>query len=214
MKHLQAEKYNLAWFRLAECVSRREKERALGVYRLLSHSLGDRALAAQLYGDLLICFGDDCAIEKYLEAAQLYKKSKKIIEAIAVYEHLIFLDSTSKDYFFEILELYKILDLQDKMVPHVKRLIKENKVDIAIGIVKKIETSIKRESLADLNKSLVFLVLKSKSKSPEEIEEQIKRTIDSIIDADNSMLLQEFLSELKSINVDYYLNACCYIEDK
>ena len=97
MKYIQSEKYNLAWFRLAECVSRGERERAMGVYRLLSHSLGDDALAAQLKGDLLLCFNDELASKKYLEAANLYKKSQKTIEAIAVYEHLLLLENDQTD---------------------------------------------------------------------------------------------------------------------
>ena len=40
--------YSVAWFKLAEFVTRKEKERAFGVYRLLSHSIADRAFAAQL----------------------------------------------------------------------------------------------------------------------------------------------------------------------
>jgi hypothetical protein len=37
MKQTQVDKHTIAWFKIAECVSRGEKERALGVYRLLSH---------------------------------------------------------------------------------------------------------------------------------------------------------------------------------
>ena len=62
MRHVPSDKYNIAWFRLAECVSRGEKERALGVYRLLAHSFGDEAFAHQLMGDLLLSFDDAQAL--------------------------------------------------------------------------------------------------------------------------------------------------------
>ena len=74
MKQAVSNKYNIAWFKLADCVSRGEKERAFGVYRLLSHSLDDQALARQLEGDLLLAFQDDGAVDKYREAVNLYKQ--------------------------------------------------------------------------------------------------------------------------------------------
>ena len=60
-----SQKYSIAWFKLAECVGRKEKERALAVYRLLSHSIGDEALTTHLEGDILLSFDDDVAIAKY-----------------------------------------------------------------------------------------------------------------------------------------------------
>lgn len=124
MKHFSEEKYNLAWFKLAECVSRGEKERALGVYRLLSHSVGDDALSTQLYADILLSFDDkDGAIEKYLQAAELYKKDCKLIEAIAVYEHLLFLQQNCQDHVVELCCLYFKLNLEFKVIEHLDKLI-------------------------------------------------------------------------------------------
>jgi predicted negative regulator of RcsB-dependent stress response len=70
------DKFNVAWFKLAEFVGRKEKERALSVYRLLSHSLPDDAFAAQLEGDLFLAFCDDeRAVDAYQKAARLYEKN-------------------------------------------------------------------------------------------------------------------------------------------
>ena len=85
MRHLPANKYNIAWFKLAECVSRGEKERALGVYRLLSHSLDDEAFVYQLEGDILLAFGDSLgAIQRYVYALQTYKRYTRFVEAAAI----------------------------------------------------------------------------------------------------------------------------------
>lgn len=130
MKHFSAEKYNLAWFKLAECVSRGEKERALGVYRLLLYSVGDDALSTQLYADILLSFGDKiAAIEKYLEAIIIYKKENKIIEAIAVYEHLLFLQPNCYDYVAELCCLYLKSNLEFKVIEHLDKLISNKKVN-------------------------------------------------------------------------------------
>lgn len=109
MKRLPAEKYNLAWFKLAEFVSRGEKERALGLYRLLIHSFDDYALGCQLAGDLLLAFNDTEAMNKYKQAAELYKKGNRLLEAAAVYEHLAQLQSTVSEYLLQLLEIYSTL---------------------------------------------------------------------------------------------------------
>jgi len=94
MKHVSSDKYSVAWFKLAECVARGEQERAFGVYRLLSHSFEDKAFAHQLAGDLYLAFDNpELAIDKYEQAAQLYKKDGRLSEATAVYDHLATINS-------------------------------------------------------------------------------------------------------------------------
>ncbi len=90
---MQTDKYSIAWFKIAEYVSRGEKERALGVYRLLSHSFNDDAIAKQLEADIyLACNEKERAIGLYKQAAELYKKSKRSTEATAIDEHLAVLE--------------------------------------------------------------------------------------------------------------------------
>lgn len=89
MSQLQSEKFNVAWFKLAEFVSRKEKERALGIYRLLVHSLPNDAIAAQLEGDLLLAFHDEKALQSYTRAVELYERLEDVYKAIAVCEHCI-----------------------------------------------------------------------------------------------------------------------------
>jgi len=116
MKRETNAKYNIAWFKLAECVSRREKERALGVYRLLSHSFGDQAYAQQLEADLLLAFKDQKnAIEKYKQAAICYKKEGRKFEAAAVYEHLRTLQPKEGDYRIQLIDLYSELNITSKV---------------------------------------------------------------------------------------------------
>jgi len=211
MKYIQSEKHNLAWFRLAECVSRGEKERAMGVYRLLSHSLGDDALAAQLKADLYLCFNDDQAVKKYLEAANLYKNSKKTIEAIAVYEHLLVLQPDNQRYLFELVNLYRELGMAFKVVDHINELIKNKKIDTAIELTSKISPSIKCDDLADLRINLIIGLI-SLDKVPEEkIMDQIKFAVEELISVKDESLMQKFLSELKTLRSDYYKKACGYI---
>lgn len=129
MKHVPSEKYNIAWFKLSECVARGEKERALGVYKLLSHSIDDAAFAAQLEGDLLLAFEDDGAVEKYCTAAKLYKKKQRFVEAAAVYEHLVTLKPDVDDHILNLILLYQILNFTEKFEHHLKKIIEQRSDD-------------------------------------------------------------------------------------
>jgi hypothetical protein len=85
MHFSHTEQTSIAWFKLAEFVGRKEKERALYLFRLLMHSLNDQALIAQLEGDLLAAFGDEKAIESYERAVRGYIATQRISHARMLY---------------------------------------------------------------------------------------------------------------------------------
>jgi hypothetical protein len=130
MKHMQTDKYTIAWFKIAECVSRGEKERALGVYRLLSHSFNDDALSRQLEADIyLSCNEQVRSIELYRQAMELYAKSQRFLEAAAIGEHLVMLlphdmslRSDLMNYYIALRNISKIYHhMQNLMVDHTKK---------------------------------------------------------------------------------------------
>ncbi|MBA3954177.1 hypothetical protein H0X48_02565 [Candidatus Dependentiae bacterium] len=114
MSQLQTDKYTVAWFKLAEFVARKEKERALGIYRLLTHSLHDQAVAYQLEGDLLFSFADAKALDSYTKAAELYEQQGKYIQALAIYEHFITLNPLEVSYAQKLFFLSCLLDQENK----------------------------------------------------------------------------------------------------
>jgi len=108
MEHHSTDKYNVAWFKLAQCVTSGQKERALGIFKLLSHSLDDKAVMFQLEGDLLLSFGDiSAAITCYKEAAKSYQKSERFLEAALIYDHLELLEPTNHNHLKSSMELYE-----------------------------------------------------------------------------------------------------------
>ena len=150
----------IAWFKLAELVSRKEREKALSLYRLLAHSFEDRAYVLQLEGDILCSLEDSLALEKYKQAAILYKKEAKLISAIGVYEHLLMLDSSNYEFISKLLLLYSLVDYQVKFEEHFvlllefldkniitqdfiltlcKKIFKENPEDSFLWIEKKLK---------------------------------------------------------------------------
>ncbi len=108
----------VGWFKLAELVERKEKEKALSLHRLLSHSFEDKAYSLQLEGDILWSLEDEQAVDKYRQAAFLYKKEKKISCALAIYEHLLTLQPQNHDFLATLLRLYAFSNWPEKFEEH------------------------------------------------------------------------------------------------
>jgi hypothetical protein len=93
MKHMSLErareKSSIAWFKLAEVITRGEKERALSIYRLLMHSVPHEAVKAQLEGDILDVFNDPAALHAYSRAAELYQSNNEEMQASLLYERIV-----------------------------------------------------------------------------------------------------------------------------
>lgn len=122
MKQQRSDTYSVAWFKLAEFVSRGEKVRAMGLYRLLAHSLDDQALILQLEADLLRSFDDATAIERYERAAVAYKTSGRLMEAVSIYEHLIVLNPAQSLYRVAAIQLYTLLNIPERAQMHQQAL--------------------------------------------------------------------------------------------
>jgi len=105
---------SIAWYKLAELIAKREREKALNVYRLLSHSFIDKAYALQLEADILFSLQDKDAVEKYKQAAFLYRQERRWINAVYVYEHLLDLDANNAECIGLLLDLYAKMDLVSK----------------------------------------------------------------------------------------------------
>jgi len=121
MKQVPLDRYSVAWFKLAECVSRGEKERALGVYRLLSHSIDDQAFKYQLEGDLLLSFNDMTqAAERYLQAIHSYKQTGRLFEMAALYGHLITIQPNKYDHHMHMVNIYHELKIESKVFSYIE----------------------------------------------------------------------------------------------
>src|SRR5271157_2908011 len=115
---------SLAWFKLADLIARGEREKALSVFRLLAHSLPDKAYVLQLEGDILWHLDDKNADEKYKQAAYLYQKEKRWVDAIALYEHLLTQNSNSYDALSALLVFYAMIDWAEKFQERCEQLLR------------------------------------------------------------------------------------------
>ena len=135
----------LAWFKLAELVSKKEKEKALNLYRLLSHSFQDKAYALQLEGDILWSLQDFLALEKYKQAAVLYKKEQRLVCAVGIYEHLLLLQPENYDFLSTLIILYSYCDWSEKFEENFNKVLgflDQNLItqDHVLALTKKIVT--------------------------------------------------------------------------
>ena len=211
MKHISSDTYTVAWFKLADDVGRGEKERALGVFRLLSHSFDDSALACQLYGDILRSFGDLQAVEKYQQAAELYRARKQWIQSAAVYEHIITMQPENDDVKMKLIELYQQLHIRSKVVHYwqqlVQSLLKKNEWKQAIAIAMEYEVIGDDAAVAQLHEHLLFHLVSCKDVLSDTIMVHAKKAIDAWHALDNTHAIGQFLSKLHAAHEVVALQA-------
>lgn len=212
MNQIQANKYSIAWFKLAECVSRKERERALGVYRLLAHSFDNMALVYQLEGDIMLAFNDtENAIKKYMQAAQFYEKQDELVQAVAVYDHIIALQQ-SVELLISMIECMARMEAIESIAVYIKRLcyhvIQEGDIAKLIMLVQK--SGIEFNLQAAFVIEAIGIVIKDVC-----IERQIKlRLINQAVQflLQNEQALQLLFMRLKNLDNDAYEYACVCLE--
>lgn len=216
MRQLPADKYNVAWFKLAEFVARGEKERALGLYRLLIHSFDDVALAYQLEGDLLLSFNDQEAVEKYIQAVSLYEKQGRMMEALAIYEHIIAIKPLEK-YFLKTISLYEIGANIDRAIEILELLctlyLDEKNYEALEDLIKKKEHSYRAHHLVHLYKYLSLSLASRKDGDKNLMIMYAKKAIDILLETDDESM-QVYVATLKAINEDCYRDVCSFIKNK
>jgi len=218
MKQAPVEKYTIAFFRLAEYVSRGEKERALGVYRLLSHSFDDLAFARQLEGDILWSFKDITAQDKYFQAAQLYHKDKRLRQAVGVYEHLLTMHPQSALYVSQLIGVYSELELVDKAKNYMARLLDCAAVNNNIIIIS--QALLDHENLFSIaeraaqHERFVYTLIKSQYPDQEIIQAHIQKAIDSFLGSNHQEKLEHFYAMLNALDATHYLHAINYCKAK
>jgi len=209
MKLLSSGPYNIAWFKLADFVSRGEKERALIVYKLLMHSIPDKAFAYQLEGDILLSFDDDGALDRYHSAANIYQENGNIQKAISVYEHVVVFKNDLKTL-ESLLNLYDILQDRPGIIYTFSRCA------ILAVQVKNFGFLINRLHLylmtgddilkAELYGYTFFALLLHDTTNPQ-IDIYLSQAINFYIKIQDDSLLTKFMGKLKALDEVFYTKA-------
>ena len=85
----ESKKSCIAWFKLAEFVDRKEKEKALILYNLLSKSLNNNSFSLTLLGTIYNYFDDKLESKKYFAKALELEEELSLETIIAIKEYLI-----------------------------------------------------------------------------------------------------------------------------
>lgn len=214
MKQAPVEKYTIAFFRLAEYVARGEKERALGVYRLLSHSFDDVAFARQLEGDILLSFCDETAHDKYFQAAQLYQKDMRLRQAAGVYEHLVILQPKEAQYMHNLIGIYQQLDAPLKAKKHAIALLDTVTRHVNIPVIAQAlamyDALFSPLECAQFHEKFIYAVIKSKYPELSIVQRNIEYVIDTLIALRHEDDLMHFFTMLHALDGNLYLYAHKY----
>ncbi len=204
MKQVVSEKYNVAWFKLADCIARGEKEKALGVYRLLSHSLDDKALACQLHADILLSFNDEQAEAIYRKAAEMYRDQEHYLQAAAVYEHLVTLQPHNIPYRVTMIELYQQLGISSKVTEYVEELIvyllAKNDWKKAIELVNKFSMAADHAFAARLHERILFHVMNMNDVLPDTIMDHARAAIDAWWQDADQPAIERLLTKMTALD--------------
>lgn len=217
MKQLSSDKYNVAWFKLAEFIERGEKERALALYRLLVHSFDNQALARQLEADILGAFEDETAIGIYEQAAQLYKKQGDLVQAAAVFEHLALLKSNEEYYSKEAIGLYRTLgrtvQMARCMMHCIDILLKKNNYSALQELVDQSMQSLTQTQQAEVYQRVILGLCTVPTISKTVMNRYLEKSLDAFLCHDDQTKLHAFLTTLKEKNKNYYDEACSLMND-
>jgi len=216
MKQTQFDKHTIAWFKIADYVSRGEKERALGVYRLLSHSFNDNAIARQLEADIYCSFGEtEQAIVLYQQAMDNYYKSERFFEAAAVGEHLIVLCSDDINLRRTLVQLYISLCMVGKIKSHIVALVnfiakKQQWYDVKTVIAECSRMSQVNERI--IIYAQVIISMYQINYPRDVLADSIRQLLNDSCFIDDKISQQEFLELLLACSNELYEYVVVYIE--
>ncbi|BDC34423.1 hypothetical protein Noda2021_03810 [Candidatus Dependentiae bacterium Noda2021] len=219
MRQASSDKYTIAWFKLAECVARGEREKALGVYRLLSHSIDDPAYAIQLEADILLTFGDYVSAgQKYYESALLYRANGRYTQAAALCEHTLVFISTDLACLELVVDLHETLRNHEK-IRHFGILLcsayeKQRQCEKLAIIVQKIVPYLSvDQQVVWLCKATTLLVTDAPQLS-QVIQVLLQKALHTLAILDNQESLRIFLANLQALNDWYYQQALHHLHNQ
>jgi hypothetical protein len=215
MKPVSLEKQSVAWFKLAECVGRGEKERTLSLFRLLTYSLDNKPFTKQLEADILAFFEDKQALTEYVSAAHLYYQEGNIVEASVVYEKLIALES-KQEFLEKVISLYFELKDQKKAIYYQKQLctvlLSKGRVEKAVMQFKSFEENLDEGEKIDLYKAIITAALTHKYGQQKTITEYLHKALDGLMRFGSDQELKTFLADLKALNTLWHKDAVEYLK--
>lgn len=206
---------NVAWFKLAEFIRRGEKERALSLYRLLTHSIADESFLKKLEADIWFSFSPKKSESFYNEAAHAYVKVGQNVEALSVFELLVARCPANGMYCEKVILLCDQLGCKDKKKQYQKKLyqtfLKNGEIEKGLKQFELLEKQLKDADAFDFHKQLVLEALKHNFAEQEIIKTSLQKALDGFMRTAQKVELQKFLSLLEELNQVWHKDAVAYL---
>ncbi len=211
---------SIAWFKLAECVRRGEKERALSVYKLLVHSLRDEAVAMQLKGDIYAIFNMPTqAVQAYQEAARLFERAGRKFQAVYAHECVVAHEPRCYHSFYVLVAWYASIGVHSRayVVARylIQALIEAGYISRAYEALQECTSSFSQEQIAHLYEIFIQNALKHQHGSADRtiIHTGIAKAIDVYRDTHNDEAISTFVDVLSNIDEQASLYAQEYYQE-
>lgn len=217
MKQYVGEK-SVAWFKLAECIGRGEKERALGLYRLLTYSFDDQAFVKKLEAEIIATFDKELAAKEFLHAAHLYFTRGDIKETIFIYELLHDLFPEKTEYLERLIDLTQAQSQHDRVLMYQKKictlLLQEGKCQQAAALLPTLKEQLDGAAYAQLTHLFVCKALEFKVMHQQIMTHYLHETLATYVRFDLDRELQQFMASLQLLNRVWHQDAVAYLSDK
>ena len=219
MSAVSSGKASVAWFKLAECMRRGEKERSLSVYRLLVHSLPDKAVAWQLKGDILAAFSlENDAADAYAHAAELFEQNHKYGQAAYAYHCIVHYNPRWYHGYDVLVRWYAARGLYKKARTLADRsvyvLITDKHITRAYEMIQYYKAYFNHLHIAQLYEVFVCQSLQQAHGIADRtmINTTIAHTIDTYQQEHKQQALQAFVDTLATLDEQTYAYAQAYYE--
>jgi tetratricopeptide (TPR) repeat protein len=218
MKENSPQASSVAWFKLAECVNRGEKERALNLYRLLlhSHEEHNEAFMKKLEADLLVEFDLKEALREYVSAAHHYSMSGKDDEALFIYERIISLAPGEISYLQKAIFFSGNLKKEEKATHYKKDLyqawLHKGEIEKAVSGFESVEKMLDDSHKFQFYRDFVISSLTHKYTNQKVITSYLHKALDGLLRFGSDREVQQFLSEIQAINSVWHKDAVSYLK--
>lgn len=218
MKQISSEKSSVAWFRLAECLKRKERERAFLLYRLLMHSFDDNAFLKKLEGDMWIDFDEQEATVCYIASAHHYKQRHEYYEAYLMYKKLCDIHPQSLMYVDLLLEVIDHTPFKnDKSLYYAQKLsllcVKYSFI-LAHDAFQEYKVFFSLVQKNDFYQEFVKNAIATEYPDSTTIEMYLKASLEYLVTTHQNNSLQQFLKHLESLNDKWYSTSKRLLEHK
>ena len=217
MKQYVGEK-SVAWFKLAECIGRGEKERALGLYRLLTYSFEDQAFVKKLEAEIIATFDKELAAKEFVHAAHLYFSRGDVKETLFIYELLHEMFPEKIEYIERLIDLTASYSYQDRLLFYQQQacslFLQDGKCAKAAELLSVLKEHLDGKAYVQLTQLFVCKALEFKVANQSLVTYYLHETLATYLRFGFDRELQQYMASLQVLSAVWHQDAVTYLSTK